>query len=387
MLLQNNFSRFLIIASLWFAAFASLYSDAWNAIALYAVLPFAFIVSFVRNGFKLATNKYMLILTMLYLWCLLACLWATYIDNAIRHMSQILGTFILSYIFAVNVKDKKIIPWLYGTYIILFLSAWLYAQSHILINVEAERFRLGDDKLNANKMAYYLFYVTFLVYMLGEITSEAFVRTLWKYLFWLMIPLTFVTALLTASRQVLIIQIPLISVLLYLRYIKNRGLFRKSFFVLFIIVAVIAISPYVIQQYSDSYLAERSEREVGEDARITLLFDAIQVGWEHFPLGVGPGNYGKFSYSGSFSHNSFAELWATVGIVGVSLYCYLMFLFVKRQWSRYRNFQNKKFFVFFIFGLIYILDGFFYVFHNGVWLMAFFILVASHSEEFSKNNI
>lgn len=40
--------------------------------------------------------------------------------------------------------------------------------------------------------------------------------------------------------------------------------------------------------------------------------------------------------------------------------------------------------VFFICGLIYVFDNFFYVFYIDLWLIGFFMLLASHSEQYYK---
>ncbi len=377
---KNNLVSVVIVSCLWFAAFASLYSDSLNSVALYVVLPIAFILSLLRNGCSLATNTYMKKLIMLYIWCLLACLWATNLDLALRDMRQILGTFLIAFIFVVNSKDQRLLPWLYGSYIVLFASAWWYAKTHILIDIGDERFRLNDEKLNANTMAYYLFYVTFLIYVLGEIVCKSFLKKMWGGIFWLMLPLSFLTAFLTASRQVLIIQVPLILFLLYIRYIKDKNLKKKILFSIFMLAVIIYFTPFLLEQYDNSFLATRSELKMEDDPRSKLLRDAINVGWENFPLGVGPANYIHYSPHKQFSHNTYTELWANLGIIGLALYLWLLWSFVRTQWQRYKFFRKKEFLIFLLFGIIFAFDGIFYVFHNGVWLMSFFILVATHSE-------
>lgn len=69
--------------------------------------------------------------------------------------------------------------------------------------------RLNDAKLNANTMAYYTFYATMAAFLLSDMVQSINYRKLFKILFLAMIPISFV-AIVTASRQVLIIQIPLI---------------------------------------------------------------------------------------------------------------------------------------------------------------------------------
>lgn len=49
-----------------------------------------------------------------------------------------------------------------------------------------------------------------------------------------------------------------------------------------------------------------------------------------------------------------------------------------------RTYRDKAYLVFFICGLIYLFDNFFYVFYVDLWLIGFFILLASYSETYYK---
>ena len=248
----------------------------------------------------------------------------------------------------------------------------------------AETDRLDDDKLNANTLAYFLFYATFALFELRRFVSNGFIKRLLEVCFILMIPISFIVALLTASRQVLIIQIPLILALLYIRYMLKTKLITKFLLLIVVSASVIVVAPRVSDIYEDSYLKTRNEIDVKEDSRILLLNNAISVGNEYFPLGVGPANYIFYSPNGHFSHNTYAELYANEGVVGLYLYLWLVMLFARRQWKRYRASRDKQYLIFFIFGIIYIVDGFFYVFYPHLWLMGFFMLVASHSEAYYR---
>lgn len=197
-----------------------------------------------------------------------------------------------------------------------------------------------------------------------------------------MLPLSFYTAIYTASRQVLSIQLPLISILLYIRYLKNHTIAKKLQFSFIAILVSLAILPFVIDTYDSSYLKERNEINIEEDSRIKLAKDAIKVGFEHFPLGVGPGNYIVHSYNKHFSHNTYTELFANEGIVGLIIYLVIVIGFVKEQWKRYRMYADDIFLVFFWCGAFYIIDGFFYSFYQELWLISFFILTITHSKTY-----
>lgn len=375
----------IIILCLYFAAYASLASDSLNSLALYTILPLAFILSLLKNG-GIKTNSYEKYLLILFVWIFASSIWARYADASSRELHRCLGSILLSFLFAVNAKDKKMIPWLYITYIILYLGAWQYAQNHIIIDMGGafgdEGGRLNDEKLNANTMAYYTFYVTFLIYVFGDVLDNCRLRKLCKYVFWLLIPLSFVVALVTASRQVLIIQIPLIAFMLYNRYWKGMKGWHRTLAVFILIAAVFALSGYVESLYENSYLAVRAEKNLSEDARTLLMKDSFKIGIEHFPLGVGAGNYIMYSYSRHFSHISYLELFANQGVVGVVIFMIMLFSYIKNQWKRYTISKDKNFLLFFVFGVIFAFDNLFYVFYLDLWLISFFILVASHSETY-----
>lgn len=379
-------SNLIIILCIWLAAFATLYSDSANSLGLYVMLPVAFVFSFFQKG-SLKANVYFKLLVALILWICFACLWAEYQDEAFAQLKQLLGTFLLAFIFTTVAKKDGNVPYLYIGYIILMISALLYANNVILNEIDTDLERLNDDKLNANTLAYYLFYVTFAVYELSFISKFKLLRVVWDVLFLLTIPLTFVISLLTASRQVFIIQIPLIIILLYLKYIHNKRFFYKLLFFAVAIGCVVMTLPTMVKSYDESLLKSRNEIEISDDIRIELFKDAVNVGLDHFPLGVGPGNYVHYSFSGHFSHNNYLELFATVGIVGVIIYLSMMWIFLKRQWIRYRKFKDQQYLFFFIFGVVYFVDGLFYVFYPHLWLMGAFMLVAAHSETYYQRQV
>ena len=379
----NDISNFIIILCLWFAAFASLYSDTANSIALYIVLPIAFGLCFLEPG-RIVKHKYFKILIALILWILFSYLWAQYKEAAVVQLKQLLGTFLLAYIYNSTSQNIKLTPYLYITYIILFAGACFYAQKYILIDMVSETDRLDDEKLNANTLAYFLFYTTFAIYELKRFFNNILIKRFLEICFILTIPASFIIALLTASRQVLIIQIPLITILLYIRYISKTRITTKIIFFIIASTCIILATPYVSKVYENSYLKTRNELDINEDSRTLLLKDAINVGNEFFPFGVGPANYIFYSPTRHFSHNVYAELYACEGIIGLYLYLWLMILFVRRQWKRFWARRDKQYLIFFIFGIIYMVDGFFYVFYPHLWLMGFFMLVASHSEVYYR---
>lgn len=360
----------------FFAAIVSLLSDSMNAIALYVVLPSAFIVTFLGTG-RIFVNKHFNLLTVLYIWILISTLWATDLDIALVHLKQCLGSFILCYIITIKARDIRYIELWYLLFVVILLMDWYYAYNNIFSTIELGTERINDEKLNSNTIAYHTFYATFAIYMLGEISSSR--RTIYDILFILMLPLSFFTAIYTASRQVLIIQLPLILILLYIRYLKNNTIGTKFRFLFIAIFVVLIISPWVIDKYDNSYLKERSELNIEEDSRNKLAKDAIKVGLDYFPLGVGPGNYVVHSYNKHFSHNIYTELFANEGIVGLIIYLVLVIGFAIEQWKTYRMYDDDISLALFWGGVFFIVDGLFYSFFQHLWLISFLILITTHS--------
>ena len=377
-------SEIFIILCVWFSATVSLLAESINAIALYGVLPIAFLTT-VMSKWNSGRSKYLSILIILYLWILCSVLWATDVKIAMIQMKQILGAFILSVIFVKNCQNPKCILWFYITYIIIIFGDWYYAYSNIFGEIDLGEDRLNDDKLNANTFAYHTFYVTMTLFVLGEMTKNK-MRKVFRILFLATLPLSWLTAVMTASRQVLLLQVPFIASLLYIRYFKNAPSKNKILFVMVMIVLFLVSSRSLVKIYEDSTLAQRMKMELNEDPRALLAKDAFNVGVEHFPLGVGPGNYIVYSYSHHFSHNTYLELFANEGILGFLIYTWLMVYFIRNQIRRYKKYNDNLFLVFASFGLFYIIDGFFYSFYQGLWLMGFFMLVATHSEVYYREN-
>lgn len=378
-------SLIIIISCTWFAAAVSLFSDSINSIALYCALPVAFFITFIKNSW-VRNNRYLSLLLYLYCWILCSACWANNTEFALRQIKQILGTALFCYIIAANGQKTKNLTWLYFTFIILLVGDWYYAYNNIFDVIDIGVDRLDDEKMNANSFAYHTFYVTMAVYILGTLETFRF-RKIFRWLFFLTIPLSFQTALLTASRQVLLIQAPFIFALLVIRYYAKISIAKRLLFIICLVAACAALGHKVYNEYENSTLHQRAEKDLKEDSRTKLMKDAFKVGMEHQPFGVGAGNYIVYSYNKHFSHNNYLELFANEGIIGLWIYLWMMFHFMKVQIRRYKKYKDKYFLVFTFFGIFYIIDGFFYVFYAQLWLISFFILVATHSDTYYKTKM
>jgi len=372
----------IIIFLFIFACATGLVSDALNQFGLYICLPIAFILSLSKENYRFP-NKYYKLLFLLLIWDCMSYCWAVDKNLASREVHKVLGVLLISFVVASSSKSGKIVKWMYIGYILMYLGMWYYAETQIgtiLSDVISEETRMSDDRLNANTLSYYTFYTSFSLFILGEIINNRFVKFV-RILFILMIPVSLYSTLLTASRQMLVIQIPLFIILIYKRYFQIKG-FNRIFILIIISIAALIFANQISELYNNSYLKTRTERRtLIEETRIGLISDAIKVGLEHQPFGVGAGNYIMYSYNNHFSHCSYTELFTNNGIIGLTLYLILIYIFLSEQINRYRETKDVIFYYFAIWGLLFTVYNIFYVFYNDPWLISFLILVASHSEQ------
>ena len=87
------------------------------------------------------------------------------------------------------VHNKALIPYLYFAYVIVYVSSWYYAQTHILTVLDLSVERMSDDKLNANTLAYYTFYYTIATFICVDLINKPKVKKVFQLLFLLSIPM------------------------------------------------------------------------------------------------------------------------------------------------------------------------------------------------------
>ena len=338
----------VIIACMLFSGFAFVLPDSVNSVALYIAIPVAFLISLFGDNRRFDNHSFKTFL-FLFAWLLISTLWSKYPDLAMVQNKQLLGVVLVSYIVGKNAYNKKMLPWMYGIWIAIFLSAVYHAKTHIIPNIEVGQVRLSDAKLNANMMGYYTFYLTFAIFILGEEIQKPALNKVFRLLFIGMIFISYFVAIITASRQILIIQIPLLVLLLYGRYLVGTSAKIRFAFLILVAITIFISKDLFFDTYDNSLLKERNEIEIGEDSRTKLIKDAFQVGMQHFYTGVGNGNYIKYSVSHRFSHNTYLELFANTGILGLSIYLYMLISYLKRQYWRYKITEDKTFLFFIIF--------------------------------------
>lgn len=377
-IVNNRKADIFLLILLAFSIIASSYQSL-NMIGLYVCMPIFILSIWFRNWSGILKNKYVRFYLALVLWMILTALIGVDLDRSMHQMPMLLASFLISAsIYQLALKPQNT-NWLYLIYILYYLSLllYLYFGGGLYISDSTETERAGDVSMNANNFAYYLLYLTFGVhYLLSQRSKNLFFEgIIYLVLTWL----TLYIALITASRQVLIIQIPFIALLFLIRFL-DKGKRNPIPFFLIVIVLVLVLLPWFENIYSDSLLSHRSEIALGDDNRTILLKRAIEVGNENVLAGVGYGNFVKYT-NGAFSHNSFAELYACTGLLGFFLYAIMVVSFVIEQIKRYRRTHDRLFVSFAVVGLFYIVSNFFYVYYDTIWLIGFFFILVGHSQQ------
>jgi O-antigen ligase len=270
--------------------------------------------------------------------------------------------------------------WIFFGYILLLASTIYYLHTQdLLITLDSDSERLEDELVNANDLAYYLFYVT-----IGWtiICCDKKLKTIFSILGNVVIISTLLfLSIITASRQILMVVLPFYAYSIYFQYLQGRGSFRKILVAMVCCAAAFYIYSYFMDNmFEGSFLEKRMEIDIEDDTRGELLEDAINVGIHHPIFGVGPGNMIFYSNDGEFSHNSYLELFATSGIFGSILFICMIISFLKIQVRRYRETRNPMYLYLIVTMLTWALYNNLYVFYSGIWLITFFFVLCGFSD-------
>lgn len=374
--LSEKIIYFLI--SLW--AILSLYSWA-NNICLYVFLPLSFVLVLSQNRDIYETNRFLKLLFVLYFWFLISSFFSVDVNESFLQVKRTVATFLLCTVFASIGEKRPVVG--YVIYLLFFIALLYYAYFNILSIIDVSEERMQDDNVNANMFAYYTSFTTFALFILSYCSTNK--KRLFNVLFLGMIPLSFIVALLTGSRQTLLVQIPLIASLLGVKYVRNgKGVLVFS---LIILVAILLFFSFGEGMYEHSTLAHRNELSVADDERTFLIKDAFRVGFNNIVLGVGPGCYKLVNPTHHYAHCAYAELIACSGLPALAIYVSMLIIFIKTQIKRYYASKNRLFLSFALFGVIFSFQNLFYAFYLLPWLMSFFVLVSSHSNSIFKKKL
>lgn len=354
--------------------------------ALYVCVPGIFLLTLFISPLDGSSKSYRFLI-YLYLWECVTFWGAEDQQVALDEMKRLAACFMMAFSFFYLAKKEKLIPWLYGAYFVYYVSMLYYANTNILTDeFDYTEDRLRDRVLNSNFLAYMTFFLTFAIYIFPSIVKKEMLKKVFRVLFVLSPLLSFVVAILTGSRQVVIIQLPFIAILFYIRYFRRRHFYIKAIFIIVLCFSAFFLLDKANQIYEQSNLSERMELRLDDDPRTVHFFRALKLGLSHPVLGVGPGNYKLYSYSKrSFSHSTYTETFANNGFVGFILFVLIFYFYLRKEYVLYKKTKDEFFLLLLVFGIFYALDNAFYVMHTAPWLISFFFLIDSQSQTYYRN--
>lgn len=364
---------------------------SYNKIGLWGIMPFLFIYIILKNGQLQNRDCFPYYIILFLSFC--SCIVATYNTIAFNSFFTILTGFIGFFIFFSLSRNIKNIRWLFAVYISYYVGMWLYIIFVLgIANIDISVVRLGTEEgqLNANDVAYMTFYFNVALWMMYALSKTSCKnKLLASILVIVMCIMSIVSALLFASRQVLIIEIPFILGIVYIKIFREKS--RKNGAKWVIPIIAILVIFFLYQQVGkevllDSLLVKRYEN-VEEDSRFFLMEKALEVGINNPILGVGCGNFMYYAHLSAFSHCSYTELLANSGIIPAFIYIIWIIKTFYIQYKRYRMTKNVLFLYLALICGMWFLSNFFYVYYTSVWLMGFWGLILGASNTLYRKEI
>lgn len=289
-------------------------------------------------------------------------------------------------ILSFAIESFRNIKLLYLANIFVFLFLIMYVLSTGLeLNTSG---RADVSILNANSYGYYIFNgLTSIFFLYSSLKFKSKFRVLFFILIIIFCILSSWLVLLSASRGASIITSILIIGNFYLLFIVSRKSRTIKFFtILFFLIGLIFTVNYVENNhYKDSHLNKRfGELESRESPRQFHLRKAIEIGFDNPIIGVGSGNYAiipKEIEQGSFTHNSFAEIFANFGFLGLIIFFFFLIQIPKKviKLLKFANDKHKLILYQILFYcFVFVMYSFFYVSFMSTVFMHFFFLVYAH---------
>jgi len=380
--------RIKTISYNWIIVFCLVYGslaiklDTPNQIFLWVIIPLLFVYCMSVYRAILLKNKYIGIYIVILLWSLISCLVASDMVLARKEFQIILATFVLSIVFYALAQNKRYIPWLYLTFLLIVFANYHYVRNNIIPGMFIGLERATDEKFNANDMSVFLFYAVCATFVFGEIFS-GYKRKLSRIFLFVFIAIIPYFSLITMSRQIFVIAIPFCLFSIIYRYNPFSSIKQLVVYGVLLAIFISIAYYYYLPIYEASIFVERLSSDVTEDSRVALLIGGFLLGLQNPLLGVGPGNVLLY-FNGHFTHSSYAELFAASGLFPLVLFIFLIAKFIIVQWRRYNQTKDKLFMYFFVTGLFWAAYNFFYAFYSSLWLMCFLFLLISHSNQYYK---
>lgn len=359
-------------------------------IGTYVLIPFAFLIYFFGNNrvtnYVLSKNtvKYYIFFFII---SSLSILYS--IDKNIAILTQRRMFIVLLFsltVFSYSIKSFKNIITLYKTNAFLLFLLFFYI-STLGIDL-SESNRAEDSVLNANTYGYFIFNGLFSLFILYNSSKP---KTKLRYIIFALTIIgsiySFQLVLISASRGAsIIISLLIIGNIFITFFLFKKGFLKKFFFLAIIFFGFIYLLEYLNSNYlKDSFLVQRFDLlDENGTPREFHVKKAIEIGLENPILGVGAGNYAiipKSHEQGSFSHNTYAEIFANFGLFGVLSYLifiFSIFLKIKRLHKFLAREEKIVVYQILLYLFIFIIYSTLYVVYLSAVFMHFLFMIYAH---------
>lgn len=363
---------FLIAALIW--------RTQYYILSLYVALPLLIVLCFYNHTNAIIRTKYFSLYLFLVIWMLLSSILNPNVMGSLRLMIPIVATFLVSMSVYAIARLNRIGHWVFLIYVLLFVAL-------MIMNVQSGGFttdfdyanefeRRSNTILNANEYAYYSLFaiIGWRIYLLKREASVNSFILLSLYL--LSVSISFYVALMIASRQVLLLQIPLLLFLFYLDFVKGN---RNKFFAVILLIIVVVAAPFITNQYDNSYLATRSEVGFQEDARSNLMINAFDEAMDNPILGIGLGA------NTHFSHSTYTHLLSRSGIPALIAFAVILGKCILEQWRRYFRLKRSRFLLYLGCMIIIAIGNFTYSYLSDPFLMpVMFAIIGCSDSDYQR---
>lgn len=371
------------IPALLFILSAIIWRTKYYVLGLYIFIPIVIGISFWKYHNYILSSKYWKPSIILLLWMLLSSMLSRNYSESLSAMTPCIAAVFLSLsIWALTSKkdNSKLIEFAFIALFISILYATLTGDSFLLdFDYANEVERRGNTQMNSNQYAYFsLFAIIAARLILGK---QKVKNSLIRILIYLCLSsITFFIALLTASRQVLLLGIPVLLYFLYYDFwIHGSNKARVLAIASLMVVGALCL-PTILELYNNSYLSTRVSANIQEDSRVYLLKTGLEQGLAHPIFGLGLGA------DVVFSHCTYTHLMGRCGIVAFLAYAYMIFIALIEQFTRYRKTKDTYFKLYAVLIIVYAVANFFYSYINQPFMLSVLFIIIGDSDK-TYNNI
>ena len=375
-MLNNIIRNIDYLPTILFIVSAIIWRTPYYTIGLYVLLPIIIIYSFVKYRNLIISSIYWKPYLLLLIWMFLSSFLNDNTANSLNVMISVFATFLLSFSIlslSQNGSNGKMIELgFFALFVAILYTTITSGHFSTSFDYSNETERRGNTELNSNQYAYFsLFAIMAIRLLIGK--SENKRLYLRSFLYLALGAMAFWVALLTASRQVLLTEIPVIVFFIFYDFIGKGAAVSKYFILFGLIIVAFFLSPHVLDLYDNSYLAVRSNERFQEDERYSLLLIGLQQGLDNPFWGLG------FGADVAYTHCTYTHLLARCGIPALLLYIHMIYTSIKQQLYRYRETNDRYFFLLFFLTVIFAYANFFYSYINQPFMMTILFLIVGES--------